>query len=55
MKKGALREYVSRRFGKSGFTQAGDIKVSVLDQLKKAKSTAIRKRAVFALNMRRKK
>jgi hypothetical protein len=55
MKKGALTAYVKREYGSKGFTQGGDIKVSVLKELKKSPSPTTRKRATFALNIRKKK
>jgi hypothetical protein len=55
MKKGALSAYVKRKFGSKGFTKGGDIKVSVLKELKKSPSPKTRKRATFALNIRKKK
>ena len=55
MKKGALSAYVKREYGSKGFTQGGDIKVSVLKELKKSPSPTTRKRATFALNIRKKK
>ena len=38
MKKGALREEVRSRYGNKGFTKKGDIKMSVLRELKKMSS-----------------
>jgi hypothetical protein len=55
MKNGALTETVLRKFGRSGFTEGGHIKVSVLKSLKKSPSKVTRKRATFALNVRKKK
>lgn len=55
MKKGALKQTVLRKFGKDGFTSSGDIKVSVLEKLKKSSSPITRKRANYALNMKRRK
>ncbi len=55
MKKGTLSEYVKRRFGSKGFTQDGDIKVSVLKELKKSHSPKTRRRATFTLNIRKRK
>ncbi len=53
MKKGILKQTVMKKFGKKGFTKSGDIKVSALKELKASKSPTTRKRAVFALNMRK--
>ncbi|WP_201796928.1 hypothetical protein [Thermoplasma sp. Kam2015] len=53
MRKGALRNYVKKRFGNKGFTKAGTIKIEVLKRLKQDGSPAIRKRATFALNARK--
>ncbi len=55
MKKGALTNYVKEKFGKKGFTKDGDIRVSVLKDLKENGSPVTKKRANYALNMRRKK
>ena len=55
MKKGALTAYVKKKFGSKGFTQGGDIKVSVLKELKNSSSPKTRKRATVALNIRKKK
>ena len=55
MKKGALTQTVLRKFGRDGFTSSGDIKVSVLEKLKKSPSPITRKRAGYALNMKRRK
>ena len=55
MKTGALTAIVRKKFGKKGFTKGGDIKIPVLEKLKKSPSPITRKRANFALNIRRRK
>ena len=55
MKDGALTETVLRKFGRSGFTKKGTIKISVLKHLKGSKSKVTRKRANFTLNVRKRK
>ena len=55
MKKGALTRTVLRKFGRDGLTSSGDIKISVLEKLKKSPSPKTRKRASYALNMKRRK
>jgi len=51
-KKGALREYVLKKYGKKGFTSRGTIKVSVLKELAE-KGGTIGKRARLALTLRK--
>lgn len=55
MRNGALNAYVKKKFGSKGFTQDGDIKVSVLKELKKSHSPKTRRRATFSLNIRKRK
>ena len=55
MKKGALRKEVKDRYGNKGFTKKGDIKMSVLHELKKNGDKTTRKRANYAINIRRRK
>ena len=55
LKKGALRNYIKRKFGKEGFTKQGTIKVSILRQLAKDPNVTekTRKRAKTALTLRK--
>jgi hypothetical protein len=55
MKKGALEQTVKRKYGAAGFTTGGKIKTSVLNSLKKGGSAITRKRANFALNIRKRR
>lgn len=55
MKRGALRQYVKRKYGAKGFTESGDIKKSILLAMKKDGNKTTKKRATFALNTRRRK
>lgn len=52
---GSLRRYVSRKFGRRGFTKKGTIKVSVLRKIARDKnvSSRVRNRARLALTLRK--
>ncbi len=52
MRKGALRSYVKKKYGKKGFTRQGTIKKQVLMELKKSVNASVRRMATFALNAR---
>jgi len=51
-RKGALRSYVKRKYGKRGFTSKGTIKTKILRALSKKKGK-IGKRARLALTLRK--
>jgi hypothetical protein len=55
MKKGALTQTVKRKYGADEFTKTGKIKMSVLNALRKSGSAITRKRANFALNIRKRR
>lgn len=52
---GSLRQYVSRKYGRRGFTKKGAIKVSILRRIAKDTrvSNKVRSRARLALTLRR--
>jgi len=54
-KKGALRQYVKRKYGDKAFTRKGTIKVSILRKLLKDKSVSetTKRRVRLALTLRK--
>ncbi len=55
LKKGSYRASVKRRYGKKGFTSKGTIKQSVINKDKHSRNPKIRKRAVLADTLRKRR
>jgi len=55
MKKGSYRASVRRRYGKKGFTSSGTIKQSIINKDKRSLNPKLRKRAVLADTLRKRK
>ena len=54
MKSGALRQYMKNKYGNSAFDKNGNLKIAMLKEALKNADLKIKRRIIFALNMRKK-